>query len=1338
MLKENNRDIFLFSSRFLKQRDYWTKKLSGEFDITDILFEYDKNHPHGTGKGKIDILFPTELGSQVIKSCKGSDLSIYILLLAALKTLIFRYTFNEDIIILSPINNLRVTEETLNTLLFIRDQLGSTLTFKEVVLGVRQSVLEAHENQDYPYDKLMEFLFPSPVEQDKKKKMPSNILCSLENLHDSANIEIIDVRFSFHFKRENDRLSGFVLYHSNTSSESETVQFSNHFVQLLASALRDVNAEISAIPFLTEEEKKHLLEDFNDNRADFPRDKTIYHFVEETAEKSPDTVAIGFMAEKITYRQLNREANRLAGVLCSYGVGEDRTVGILLERSPQMVKSILAIWKAGGAYIPLDVDYPEQRIQEILNDSQTRLLITMSEYEKTAFRTSWEGIILNPDEKIEGLARGDSKERLVLKINMNSLSYVIYTSGSTGKPKGAMVEHVGMMNHIAAKIHDLQLTGESIVAQNASHTFDISVWQFFAAFTLGGKILIYPDEVVLEPDRLISHVMEDCVTVLEVVPSYLSMMLEYLDSNSRHLDSLDYLLVTGETVKAPLVNQWFGKYPGIKMVNAYGPTEASDDITHFVMEKPPEGDRIPIGQPVQNFNIYIVDKYMNLCPIGVIGEIWVSGVGVGRGYLNDEDKTQKTFIRDPFIGVGETRLYKTGDLGRWLTDGTIEFFGRKDHQVKMRGFRIELEEIENQLLRMETVKEAVVVARGEDNNRYLCAYIVPHTLSELTASDVRDYLSASLPYYMIPSYFLFLAKPPLTPNGKIDRKALPDPEITEGDAPEYIAPRNEVEEKLAEIWADVLELQGSIGIDDNFFELGGHSLRATLMAAKIYKELNVKLSLAKIFKNPTIRGLSENVKGLAKDNFVSIEPAEEKEYYALSSAQRRLFVIYRMDQNSINYNMSTIVELEGTLQHQRLEETFGKLIQRHESFRTSFEMIDKEPVQKVHNAVDFEIEYYSIEHGEPGGSPIEGSTGSTDTPPATIIKTFIRPFDLTHAPLLRVGVIRTGQFNHLLMADMHHIISDGVSLELLIKEFTIIYAGNDASFLKLQYKDYSEWQYSPGVRAAIQQQEKYWLKEFENDAPELNIPIDYPRPAVRGFDGDSVGFTIDKEETRGLKALALKEEATLFMVLLAIYNVLLSKLSGGEDIVVGTGIAGRRHENLQRIVGMFVNTLALRSYPGREKTFKAFLSEIKEKTLLAFENQDYQFEDLAEKVVPNRDWSRNPLFDTAIVYEKPDAGSSGIPEVEFAGLTVKPYRSEHKVSRFDMTFFITDMEEQLEIGVEYAASLFKKETINMFIDYFKEVVTTVLTDNEILLGDITFTPYMREADTEVPKYEFKF
>ncbi|MCP4148589.1 MAG: AMP-binding protein, partial [bacterium] len=739
----------------------------------------------------------------------------------------------------------------------------------------------------------------------------------------------------------------------------------------------------------------------------------------------------------------------------------------------------------------------------------------------------------------------------------------------------------------------------------------------------------------------------------------------------------------------------------------------------------------------------------------------------------DEKRTREVFIEDPFKEKKGIRLYKTGDLARWLADGNIEFLGRIDQQVKIRGFRSELGEIERSLLAHHHIKDAVVLARESKNgDKYLCAYYVEnktlhlesatrHPTSGISPFGLKDLLSQTLPNYMIPAHYIEVEKIPLTHNGKIDRKALTQIPITNIQYPTHIAPKNNIEKKLAEIWGEILGLENEkISMDEDFFNIGGHSLRATVMATRIHKEFNARLPLVEIFKNSTIRTLAGILNEYVKEKYASITPAEKKDYYVVSSAQKRQYVLQLMELKNTVYNMPQIIPLANDTEPLKLQEVFKKLIRRHESFRTTFLMKGGTPVQKVHPTVPFKIE---IMQPTTDGSDSEQLTAAQ--------RTFFRPFDLGQAPLLRVGMLKlkpapagptsktlrqTGKF---LLLDMHHIITDGTSQEVLIKEFFAINDGENLPLLKLQYKDYAEWQNSNKQTELMKRQEETWLKIFAGELPVLNLPTDYPRPEIQSFEGKNISFALNKNKTGNLKKLAKENEITLYMAILSIFTILLSKLSALEDIIVGTPTAGRRHADLENIIGMFVNTLATRNYPNGDKTIEEYLREVKENTLQAFENQEYQFEELVDRLSMRRDTGRNPLFDVmfnllTIPTGKPAENKPQpiVPATETPDLIRDlPTDSKDSVinrtSKFDLTLTCMEKErvdggktdsrpgemETLEFQFEYSVKLFKEGTIRRYIAYFTEVLQAVATKPGGKIGDIEI---ITAEEKEMILYEF--
>ncbi|MCU0286848.1 MAG: amino acid adenylation domain-containing protein, partial [Acidobacteria bacterium] len=1326
-------DTLLFHTRYLKQKDYWTKKLLGQVETTDILTDTNQHRVEVEKRGQANIAFNDELSRRILNMCKHAQLALYIFLLSALEVIIHRYTNNKDIIILSPILGEKATKETLNSLVLIRHNVEGSMTFKEFVLNLRCPVREAYENQDYPYEKLTEFLFPSST-----LSPPTHISCWLKNIHREADIEKIKTRLGFCFSSGEEKLDGYILYDRSFYRETDIQRLADHLLLLLTRVSENINAGTAHIDFLTEEEKKQLLEDFNNNKVEFSQDMTFPRRFEAQVEQTPDRIAVFSHGRhrrtrtntdnNITYFQLNERSDKLASLLIEKGVLADDIIGIMMERSIEMAIGILATWKSGSAYLPIDPEDPKDRIDYMLKDSHAAILLTDIEKKTDNCQCS----IVNRQLSINGCPR-------------RGLAYVIYTSGSTGKPKGAMVEHIGMMNHIHAKIDDLQLNERSIAAQNASHTFDISVWQFFAVLAKGGKTIIYPNELVFDPGLFISRLIKDQVTILEVVPSYLSVMLEFLNDKPRHFNALAYVLVTGETIKPSLVSQWFAMYPAVKMVNAYGPTEASDDITHFIMDKTPDMERIPIGKPLRNLNIYILDEYLNLCPPGIKGEICVAGVGVGRGYLNNPELTAEKFYRS-YWSYGTYILYRTGDLARWLPDGhpagggsggVIDFLGRIDHQVKVRGYRIEMGEIEKHLSNHHGIKEAVVMMHEEAReDKYLCAYFVSDKAYE--QSELQEYLARELPDYMIPSYFVKLDKMPLTGNGKINRKALPRPELKAGE--NYTAPRDPIEMRLAAIWSAVLgrdelhasQLQKSIGIDDNFFQLGGHSLKATILVSKIHKELNVKIPLVDIFRIPTIRDLAALIKEMNPNWYAPLELVEKKEYYPLSSAQKRLYIIQDLAPTSTAYNMASVLQPEEKIDRQKLEETFKKLISRHESLRTSFIQVDGEPVQKVHTNIKFAIDYYEA--------------ADKECTAADVLKTFIRPFDLAQVPLFRVGVLlipqkrkapsrelgrrpilQTGEDEYYLMMDIHHITADGVSFELLSKEFMALNSGAELPPLKFQYKDYAQWQNRQLESGALKKQEIYWLDRLKDCFPFLNLPTDYERAGVFNT-GGSIHFEIPGELTAKIRKHTAETGSTLFIFLLAVFTILLARYANREDIVVACPVANRTHDDLNHIIGMFMNMLAMRNFPAPGKTFRQFLEEVRRNAIEAFENQDYPFEELVSRLAIPRDMYRNPLTDV-IFGLRTQTTEPGQPIREKKQPQNRTFIPDWMV-RYDIELEAVETPEKVLLHFDYRTRLFKKETMAKKCKHFLNIIRHVTDHQDVKISRIEM---LDETDTSALK-----
>ncbi|HEX3045916.1 MAG TPA: amino acid adenylation domain-containing protein, partial [Bacillota bacterium] len=904
----------------------------------------------------------------------------------------------------------------------------------------------------------------------------------------------------------------------------------------------------------------------------------------------------------------------------------------------------------------------------------------------------------------------------------HSPAYVIYTSGSTGKPKGVMIEHHSVINRLHWMQRKYQLTPDDRILQKTPYTFDVSVWELFWWSFYGAGVCFLEPGAEKDPGAIVAAIEKYRITTIHFVPSMLHAFLDFVEIHNLTgcLTSLRQVFASGEALSLPLVKKFGQVIRGrldVQLHNLYGPTEATVDVSYFDCFESPDPELIPIGKPIDNIRLYITGSHALPQPVGIPGELWIAGAGVGRGYLNQPELTAEKFVVRAFRETPQ-RIYRTGDLARWLPDGNIEFLGRIDHQVKIRGFRIELDEIENHLLGYEPVQEAVVITRKDNGgNQYLCAYFVGRR--ETTAAEIKDYLALKLPDYMIPAYFIRLNRMPLSANGKLDRKALPEPEVMIPGGADYQAPRTETERRLAGIFRDILGIQ-KIGIHDDFFELGGHSLKAIQLISAVYKEFEVELPLREVFNTPNITGLAQYLASRGASMYAAIEPApihySSGSYpagsYPASAAQKRLFVLQQMESENIGYNMTGVGILEGQVNRERLENAFKTLVKRHEAYRTSFRMVGGELVQHIEPELDFQVDY--SEAAEPELDKI--------------ITAFIRPFDLGAAPLLRVSLVHLSDTKSLLMYDMHHIISDGLSMNIMNQEFIRLYQGEVLPELRLQYKDYTIWQIGFLKTEAVKEQEQYWLAVFSGKIPVLNIPTDYPRPLKRSFRGETVSFQLEREITQKLYQMGLDSGVTLFMILLAAYNVMLSRYCGQEDIIVGSPIVGRRHPDLENIIGMFVNMIALRNYPASSKTFREFLAEVKENALKAYENQDYPFDELVPKIDLVKDISRNPLCDTVFAME-----NIGPPAIHTDDLSFIPHPYEEQITKFDLLLTANAIGDAVRLRFQYSTALFKKRTIEKLAKNYQEVVQQIIANIDIQLGKIQLDHDLLIAESNILK-----
>ncbi|WP_051541154.1 non-ribosomal peptide synthetase [Caldalkalibacillus mannanilyticus] len=1318
------------SERMKRQEAYWLKAFAGELPVLELPTDYVRPAVQSFAGDLFEFTIDSTISAGLKQIATETGSTLYMVLLAAYKCLLHKYSGQEDIIVGTPIaGRAHADLEPLvgmfvNTLA-LRSYPSAEKTFMEFLQEVKEMTLQSYENQEYPFEELVEHL---NVERDLSRNALFNTMFTLQNTGQEEG-ELQGLRLQAYPQKHT--ISKFDLNINVVESEEgmlcsieyatslymrETIELmAEHFTQLMKDVINDPQEKLLNLEMITAGEKTQILSVFNDTTADYPREKTIHQMFEEQVERTPDAIAIVFEDQEMSYRELNERANQLARTLRANGVCEDQLVGIMAERSLEMMIGIYAILKAGGAYVPIDPTHPEERIRYIMGDANADILLVQKHLlNKAAF----DGLCII----LEDEASYHEDRSNLGTMNLSShLAYVIYTSGTTGNPKGVMVEHHSVINRILWMHEQYPISASDTILQKTAITFDVSVWELFWWSMVGSKVCLLSVGGEKNPKVILDTIAQHKVTTMHFVPAMLHAFLEYLEQQTgqelqEKLIYLRQVFASGEALTPSHANRFQQLVTPInqtRLINLYGPTEATVDVSFFDCPLDEKVESVPIGKPIDNIQLYIVNANNQLQPFGVAGELCIAGVGLARGYYNRPELTAEKFVQNPFV-PGE-RMYRTGDLARWLSDGNIEYLGRIDHQVKIRGFRIELGEIEAKILNLASIQEAIVTDQADNTGqKYLCAYFT--ATHEWNVSELRAALAQELPSYMIPSYFVQLEQMPLSPNGKINRKALPKPEGSIQTGTEYMAPRSAVEEKLVQIWQDILGVK-TVGIKDNFFDLGGHSLRATTLVTRMHKELNVDVPLRVIFESPTVEALAKVLPAMEHHAHISIPIAEEREFYPVSSAQKRLFILHQLEGAELSYNMPTIMKIEGALDRARLEKAFRQLMVRHETLRTGFEIVSGEPVQRIHSAVSFEIEYVEAREDET----------------AEIFERFVRAFDLEKPPLLRVGVIEVGEEYQLLMLDMHHIISDGASTDLLVQDFVRFYEGEEVAPLRIQYKDYAVWQQSEEQSERLIKQEGYWLNAFSGELPVLEMPTDYARPSVRSFEGDTSKFVIDAELTEQIEKLTESHGATMYMTLLAAYNILLAKYSGQEDLVVGSPIAGRTHADLEPIIGVFVNTLAMRNQPLAERAFHEFLMDVKQNALLAYENQEYPFEELVTKLNLQRDVSRNPLFDTMFLLNTTDE-----QEVQAeASLSVVPSYNQ-TFAKFDLLLGMSIENGEINGEFEYCTKLFKKNTVEKMSQDLLFILTQIAQDPQIKLKDIKLSGTENNSEDLVESVEFMF
>ena len=1298
---------------------YWKHKLTGAPPTLDL--PTDRPRPAiETFRGAVKLVaFPKRLSDEVARTSRHLGSTPFMTLLAAFQSMLKRYSGQDDIVLGAAIANRNHAEVEgmigffANTLV-LRTSLAGDPSFRELLERVKDTALGAYAHQDLPFERLVEELRP---ERSLSHNPLFQVLFSLENtprrsfelrelyiqaLFGTAGTSA-KVDMAFFLFEAPDGFTARVEYNTDLFDGATIERMLRHYQVLLEGALANPELRLSQLPLLTNDEQLLLLSGWNATQTEYPSQFCLHQWFEQYAARTPDAVACIFDKEHLTYEELNKRANQLAHYLKKRGVGPGQRVGIFVERSLDMMVGLLGIQKSGAAYVPLDPYYPAERIRTILDDAQVPILLTQQALLEALPPHAADVICLDSDWPQIGQ---ESSSNLVCSARPEDLVYVIYTSGSTGKPKGVQVPHRAVVNLLHSMAHELSMGPDDVFPALASFAFDMCIPELYLALVTGGRVVVARREMASNGEELAALLRETGATVVHATPTTWSLLLE--------------AGFTGQGLKRaigaePLPRELCSRLleADSSLYNFYGPTETTvwSAFHHFQSSDEP----VVLGRPLANTQIYILDKELQPVPIGVLGEIHIGGDGVTCGYLNLPEPTAEKFIADRFASQANARMYKTGDLGRFLPDGRIEFMGRIDHQVKIRGFRIELGEIETVLARHVAVQDCVVIAREDvAGDKRLVGYVVPAAGRKVNAAELRNWVKERLPEYMVPVAWVEMPSLPLTPNGKVDRKNLPAPEYQRAElAGEYQEARTPAEEVMAGIWAEVLKLD-RVGVHDQFFELGGHSLLATQVVSRIRNAFQVELPLRALFETPTVAGLAERVEHVQRERHGLVAPPivaqPRNQRLPLSFAQQRLWFLDQVEPNNPLYNIPRAIRLIGAFSVAAMESALNGIVERHEILRTTYQAEKGEPFQVVAEECTLSLPVVDLSGLPEAEREIEARR--------LVQEEVATPFDLARDAIARNIVLKVSEEDHILVMNTHHIASDGWSIGVFMRELTALYKAalhNETLLLPdlpVQYADYAIWQRNWLQGDVLEQQLAYWKKSLEGAPPVLLLPTDRPRPAIPTFRGVTHRFMMPPGLSDDIRTLSRQQGGTPFMTMLAAFQIMILHHTHNPDIVLGTDLANRTNLQTEALIGFFVNLLALRTDLSGDPTFTDLLGRVREVALGAYAHQDVPFDKLVEELQPERNLSHNPLVQVLFVQQNTPRSTEPMP-----GLQVVPYPLLEQ-SKFDMAVFVTDTPQGVSVFWLYNPDLFDAITIERMAKLYQLLLEKATSDPTLRLSQL--------------------
>ncbi|WP_395605168.1 amino acid adenylation domain-containing protein [Pseudomonas sp. B16120] len=1304
-----------------RQLAYWRELLGGEQSVLELPFDHQRPAVQSHRGARLAFELTPELTQGLKALAQQQGVTLFMLLLASFQTLLHRYSGQEEIRVGVPIANRNRSETERLIGFFVNTQVlkadvHGLMSVEQLLQHVRQRALQAQAHQDLPFEQLVEALQPerslshNPLFQVMFNHQTDVGQAQVQHQLPGLRVEGLDWDSkTAHFDLDLDiqeSTEGIwaTLGYAQDLFEASTVQrMARHWQNLLQGMVANPRQQLSQLSLLDATEQQQILQLWNRTESGFSAERLVHELVGDRAREIPDAVAVKFDAQTLTYGELDRQANRLAHALIARGVGPEVRVAIAMPRSAEIMVAFLAVMKAGGVYVPLDIEYPRDRLLYMMQDSRSKMLLTHSAVQHRL--PIPDGLdVLAVDQVQAWSDYSDAAPDVAL--DGDNLAYVIYTSGSTGLPKGVAVSHGPLVAHIIATGERYETSPADCELHFMSFAFDGSHEGWMHPLINGASVLIRDDSLWL-PEYTYEQMHRHNVTMAVFPPVYLQQLAEHAERDGNPPAVRVYCFGGDAVAQASYDLAWRALKPKY-LFNGYGPTET---VVTPLLWKARKGDPCgavyaPIGTLLGNRSGYVLDAQLNLQPIGVAGELYLGGEGVARGYLERPALTAERFVPDPF-GKPGSRVYRSGDLTRGRPDGVVDYLGRVDHQVKIRGFRIELGEIEARLREQASVGETVVVAQEGPTGKQLVAYVVPldrtlldDAVAQSTGREtLRRALKTRLPDYMVPTHLMFLERMPLTPNGKLDRKGLPLPDVSQMQQV-YVAPESELEQQVAAIWAQILGVE-RVGLADHFFESGGHSLLAMQVISRLRQLLGREVPLRTMFEQPRLQGFVETLCNSheSQASVLQILPVSRQQPLALSYAQERQWFLWQLDPHSAAYHVPSTLRLRGWLDHAALQRSFDSLVARHESLRTQVHQDEGQAFQIIR-----ENGTVAILHEQVNEADMQRRVETE----------IAQPFDLQQGPLLRVTLLRLAEDDHVLVLVQHHIVSDGWSMQVMVDELVQLYAaysqGQDLQLpaLPIQYADYAQWQRDWMTGGERDRQMGYWQALLGGEPSVLELPLDRPRPSVQSFRGASLEIKLAPALVEGLKALAQREDVTLFIVLLASFQALLHRYSGQQDIRVGVPIANRNRVETERLVGFFVNTQVLKGDFDAQLTVTQLLQQAKHRALDAQSHQDLPFEQLVEALQPERSLSRNPLFQ--VLFNHQSQARLASTSQQLPDLRIESLEWGTQTAQFDLSLDTQETVDGLWATLTYATDLFDAATPNRMARHWQNLLQAMLDD----------------------------